>query len=121
MATTKEERAAIDAKVLAAMPAAGKGRIRAGQIKEATGLNFRQVDASLQRLKKAREAVYFGGIGSGWCVPGAKPKRKAAKAKAVDVATAFVPAGREPKKGDLLVANARAWKADRKAAKRGGA
>ncbi len=36
----------------------------------------------------------------------------------IDVATAFVPAGQEPAPGDLLVRNARAWKAER--AKRGG-
>ncbi len=41
----------------------------------------------------------------------------------IDVATAFVPAGQEPAPGDLLVRNARAWKAERvlrEQAKRGG-
>ena len=121
MATTKEERAAIDAKV--------KDLIRPGYgwmadgVASALGLSVDKAAASLARLV-ANGDLQKHGRGIHRLPAGdaakAEPKRKAAKLT-VDVATAFVPAGREPKKGDLLVANARAWKADRKAAKRGGA
>ena len=56
--TTKEERDACDAVVLAAMQA---GAERASAIERATGLDMRTVDRTLQRLRRKGAIKLIGG------------------------------------------------------------